>query len=332
MATARVIADELRRRGVAPEPLLREHGLDTTPLWSPFSRSPRGAILCFIEDCLAASGDAALHVTATASAEIGAFHMADYLGLMAPTWGAGCRAIMERFHLVNGGCAFALDEQQEEISARFFSVYEPETHPLEAECTFVAFDGRMRVATGGRYGVLRADFAHPESGASDRIEATLGCPVRFAQGSNRLFFERAAWSFRPRFFNTAGRAIVEAAVAPFQSALAEEDLIRAVRIAIAEGLSRGSANLEGIARRLGLSYRSVQRRLTQKGTSFSEMIDQERRGLALRRMVEPGARASEVGFELGFAEASAFTRAFRRWTGLSPTEYAAQQKPPDDPP
>jgi AraC-like DNA-binding protein len=332
VATARVIADELRRRGIAPEPLLREHDLHTAPLWSPFSRASRGAILCFVEDCLAAAGDPALHVLATATAEIGAFHMADYLGLMAPTFGAGCRAIMERFQLVNGGCAFAIDEQPEEISARFFSVYEPQTHPLEAECTFVAIDGRMRVATGGRYGVLRVDFAHAESAASERLEATLGCPVRYGQGSNRLAFARAAWRFRPRFFNAAGRAIVEAAVAPFQLALGDEDLIRAARNAVAESLSRGSANLEAIARRLGMSYRSLQRRLAEKGTSFSEMIDQERRGLALRRMAEPGARASQVGYGLGFAEASAFTRAFKRWTGMSPTEYAARQKPPGDAP
>ncbi len=326
VATVRVIADELRRRGCDPEPLLREHGLDAAPLWSPFSRAPRGAILCFVEDCLRAADDPALHVSATAAAEIGAFHMADYLGLLAPTFGAGCRAIMERFHLVNGGCAFNIDEQPDEISARLYSVYEPRTHPIEVECTFVAIEGRMRIATSGQYGISSVDFAHRANGAAERLAAAVACPVRFEQGHNRISFERAAWSFEPKFFSAAGRAIVQAAVAPFAAAISDEELVRTVRTAVAEGVSLGVASLDAIARRLGMSDRSLQRRLAEKGTSFAKMVDQEQHHHALRRMSEPGARASEVGYALGFSEASAFTRAFRRWTGMSPSEYAARQR------
>ena len=326
VATVRVIVDELKRRGLDPAPLLGAHGLDTTPLWSPFSRVPRGAVLCFLEDCLRESGDPALHVTATAAAEIGAFHMADYLGLLAPTWGDGCRAVMERFHLVNSGCAFELDEQPEEISARFYSVYERQAHPVEAECTFVAFEDRMRLATGGRYGLVSVDFAHPESGAAERLASAFACPVRFGAGANRIAIERAAWSFVPSFFTAAGRAIVRAAVAPFAAAISDEDVVRTVRTAVSERVARGDASLDGVARSLGTSDRSLQRRLAEKGTSFAKMVDQERHEQALRRMAEPGARASEVGYALGFSEASAFTRAFRRWTGTSPTAFAEAHK------
>jgi AraC-like DNA-binding protein len=328
VATVRVIVDEVKRRHVDPLPLLRTHGLDEAPLWSPYARVPRGAVLCFVEDCLRALDDPALHVAATAAAEIGAFHLVDYLALLAPTWGAGAGAIMDRFHLVNGGCAFFVDKQPEVLTARFTSLYEPRPHPIEVECTFVAVEGRMRVATEGRYGLASVDLAHRDDGTGERLAAAMPCPVRFEQTENRISFERAAWDFSPQFFSAASRSIVQAAFAPFAAAVNDEDLVRAARVAVAEDAGNGPVSLRRVARRLGLSQRSLQRRLAEKGTSFAKMVDQELQEQALRRITEPGARASEVAYALGFSEASAFTRAFRRWTGMSPTEYSARHRRP----
>ena len=130
-ATVRVVAEELRRRGIDPLPLLTLHGLDRAALWSPFARVSRGAVLCFVEDCLALSGDPALHVIATAKTEIGAFQMADYLGLMAPTVASGFGALMNRFYLVNEGCQFAIEERADDVRATFAAIHEAVAHPVE---------------------------------------------------------------------------------------------------------------------------------------------------------------------------------------------------------
>ena len=181
----------------------------------------------------------------------------------------------------------------------------------------------MRIATGGRYGLVSVDFAHRDNGIGDQLAATLACSVQFRQAQNRIAFERAAWNFKPKFFSAAGQAIVQAAVAPFAAAVSDEDLVRAVRTALAGDPTQGPISLDAVARRLGMSDRSLQRRLAEKGTSFAKMADDELHQRALHQMTEPGARASDVAYALGFSEASAFTRAFRRWTGTSPTEYAA---------
>jgi AraC-like DNA-binding protein len=70
-----------------------------------------------------------------------------------------------------------------------------------------------------------------------------------------------------------------------------------------------------------MSERSIQRSLTEESTSYREIVDEVRKGLALSHLSRPGTTAADVAFLLGFSEPSAFTRAFRRWTGTSPTQF-----------
>ena len=77
-------------------------------------------------------------------------------------------------------------------------------------------------------------------------------------------------------------------------------------------------SLAVIASELAMSERSVQRSHTEESTSYREIVVEVRKDLALSR---PGATAADVAFLLGFSEPSAFTRAFRRWTGSSPFQF-----------
>jgi AraC-like DNA-binding protein len=76
-----------------------------------------------------------------------------------------------------------------------------------------------------------------------------------------------------------------------------------------------------VARRLGTSARTLQRRLREEGTSFAAELDAVRRERAEAFLRAPDVSIAEVSWLLGFAEQSAFTRAFRRWTGVAPTEW-----------
>jgi AraC-like DNA-binding protein len=84
-------------------------------------------------------------------------------------------------------------------------------------------------------------------------------------------------------------------------------------------------SLEEIASELAMSERSLQRELRSENTSFRQLIEEVRKEIALQHLSQPGALASEAAFLLGFSEPSAFTRAFRRWTGAAPTQYQAAQ-------
>ena len=88
-------------------------------------------------------------------------------------------------------------------------------------------------------------------------------------------------------------------------------------------LETGDANLDRVASDLGLSRQTLYRRLKAEGTTFEEVLDGLRRKLALRYVRGEGVSAKEAAYRLGFSDPAAFSRAFKRWTGRSPSEMRA---------
>jgi AraC-like DNA-binding protein len=72
-----------------------------------------------------------------------------------------------------------------------------------------------------------------------------------------------------------------------------------------------------------MSRRTLQRRLADRGTSYAGVLDGTRRDLAVRYLRDPALQISEVAYLLGFGEAGSFNRAFKRWTGQTPTDFRA---------
>jgi AraC-like DNA-binding protein len=101
----------------------------------------------------------------------------------------------------------------------------------------------------------------------------------------------------------------------------EESFSRRVREVLAAELRGGNPMIENVAARLGVHPKALTRRLKQEGTSHSELLDSLRRELASRYLSASELNVTEVAFLLGFCDASAFNKAFRRWFGASPRSF-----------
>lgn len=101
----------------------------------------------------------------------------------------------------------------------------------------------------------------------------------------------------------------------------QDQFDEAVRDYLRRALPEGRATLEGLARALALSPRTLHRRLSERNHNFASLLRQTRLELARQYMEEGRISLSEVAFMLGYSEQSAFSRAFRQWTGLTPREY-----------
>lgn len=97
--------------------------------------------------------------------------------------------------------------------------------------------------------------------------------------------------------------------------------ISACQAIIAKLLSTGHATIDHTARQLGMPVRTLQRRLRECGQSYSQLVDAVRCEQACRLLDEPGTCVTDVSKELGYTDPGSFSRAFRRWTGLSPRDY-----------
>jgi AraC-like DNA-binding protein len=102
--------------------------------------------------------------------------------------------------------------------------------------------------------------------------------------------------------------------------LEKDDIIDRVTAAIIDMLPSGGVADEKVAAQLNMSVRSLQRRLKEVGTTFRTLLETVRKDLAATYVCDPDIELVEVAFLLGFSDQSAFSRAFKRWTGKSPSE------------
>jgi AraC-like DNA-binding protein len=93
------------------------------------------------------------------------------------------------------------------------------------------------------------------------------------------------------------------------------------RLVSTSSLGERRPNVQLVARALGMSTRTLQRRLSELGFTYARVITRARTDMARRLLEEPGAKISDVARMLGYSDAGHFTRAFLRWTGLRPREF-----------
>ena len=193
-------------------------------------------------------------------------------------------------------------------------------HPIDYRLASTVAIGRE--ITGAAIAPLEVHLPHPRPPDLQELQRVFGCPVLFDQPESKLVFGRA----------DADRPVVAAdeTLAGYLDQLAEE-VVRTlaesvtfrqrVRKAIWSDLSAGKPSVQQVAARLGVSTRTLQRRLEEEHTSFAAELDSLRHDLATRLLQNRNLAVYEVAFLLGYAEASTFYRAFRRWKNQSPHEF-----------
>jgi AraC-like DNA-binding protein len=100
-----------------------------------------------------------------------------------------------------------------------------------------------------------------------------------------------------------------------------DDLVASLREAVRAYLPDGSPDIKLAARLSGMSVRTLQRRLSEQGMTYSHLLEELRHDAAISLLRDPSLKLSDVGRELGYRDPAIFTRAFRRWTGVTPSEH-----------
>lgn len=98
-----------------------------------------------------------------------------------------------------------------------------------------------------------------------------------------------------------------------------------VEKAIEPMLASGEVSIDRVARELGMSRQTLYRRLKREGVTFEEILEAKRRSLAIRYLKFDRSSVKAAAYKLGFSDPAAFSRAFKRWTGSSPSEFREAQ-------
>lgn len=308
-----------------------EAGLSHLGWEDPDERVPRAAVDAMWNAAVRATGDGALGLRIAQALPPNSAGAMQVVALAAPTLEVGMGHICRYWGLIND----AVEVRAESRPGRWSLIQRSKNgvhlaRPWLDLTAIVLIDAALK-ALARPERPLEVVFPYPRDGASREIEAALSAPVRYDGPHLEL-------AFRPEVakspLKTANPALHEVVAAHAEAAIsrllrerergdaaAGEALVLEVRAAVRARLEAQDTGLPDVADAVGLSARTLQRRLAEAGTSLREVVDEARRQQALAELARDDASITEVAFLLGFSEASAFDRAFRRWTGQSPAEW-----------
>ena len=179
----------------------------------------------------------------------------------------------------------------------------------------------MQAHRGSQWHPRRILYAAPAPRRPKLYASQLGCPLVFNAPVNAIEIER-----RDLYASKAGVDLhVHALLATYAEYLLSkepfsESMRDAISSAIRDGLTMGRSDLGFVSRRLGLSARTLQRKIAASGTSFSALRDETRFELAQSMLLQKDLPISEIAYRLGYSEIAAFTHAFTKRFGRSPQE------------
>jgi AraC-like DNA-binding protein len=178
---------------------------------------------------------------------------------------------------------------------------------------------------------LEVRFTHDPPADAHPLEQFFRCPVRFGGGENAIVFDSAVL-LTPVIAHDAERcaALQREAEALLADMTRPGDFRRDVVSTISREISNGDPSIERVAARLGMHPKALARRLRAERVTFRQLLEDVRFRLARRYLEEPSTSVTEIAFRLGYSEKSAFNRAFKRWTGTAPRDFAgATQRSPE---
>jgi AraC-like DNA-binding protein len=171
-------------------------------------------------------------------------------------------------------------------------------------------------------------LSHPAPTDLAEHRRVLRLPLRFSAPENALVMPTSSLAAPMRHADVALAKSFAVRAKEMMAARAEtaDDVTHRVRRLVARQIASGTPSMAAVARQVGASVSTLRRRLSAEGTTFRRVTEDVRREVAEQELARGSSSCGEVASKLGFANVAAFHRAFRRWTGLAPSDYRRRHR------
>jgi AraC-like DNA-binding protein len=306
---------------------LARFGVHAAEFANPDTRIPYRVGVELLEAAVRASGDPALGLKAGLQIESGDFDVVESAARSAPTFREGILCMARYFRLMNEASEVTLEESGETASwchrttAGFPQNAAVNDFVISSAATFA----RRNVSVWEP--PIELCVTHEKPSYAEEYERMFSAPVRFGAAFTGFVIRRARLEIPMLGANPRVSAAFELHAQQLLNRLRAADGIAGrVRAVVEADLGAGGATMPSTAKRLAMSVATLRRRLEEEGTTYSEILDDLRKKLAERYVRDRSPAISEIAFLLGFSNVTAFHRAFRRWTGVAPSEYRARAR------
>lgn len=317
----RPVVHAVQSAGVDPAPLLAQCGIAPEALRDPDLRVPARACFALWDLAVERLDDPDLGIHVAEAERLEEYGILGYALLSSATVGDAWSWLC-RFHdLVTAGTAFELVVDGPTATMRYAGPLRPQMPRAVVDEIVVGLVGLWRQTTGADWTPLEVRFAYPRPPRVDEHVRVLRAVPTFGAAHDELVVPASLLSMPQRGADPALAEQLAKRLVDLVPSPGEDPLLGDVRAAVARELHTGSVGARTVARRLAVGERTLRRHLRERGTTFRAIVDEVRIARARRHLGEPGTSIVEVAFALGFSDASAFHRAFRRWTGTTPAAF-----------
>ena len=316
--------DKLEQLGMARATLLREAKIDERQLRDPDARIPLEAVARIWRVAAAHVPDPAFGLRLGAETSMRDWGLVGYAVAFSNTLGSGLNRLAHYSRVISDALVVRIDTERDATWVRLDVQPALRAFRPAVDARLAALLSACREMVAAPVSPLLVQLSYREPADVKEYERFFGAPLEFSA---------LASSFLLRTEDLARRvAVADKSLVGYLETLADQQLAiigkehtlreRVSRVLWAE-LSERTPTLEGAARTLGVSARTLQRQLRQEGTTFAKLLAEIRREMAPALLRDGRHGVSEVAFLLGYEDPSAFRRAFQRWFARSPRSFRA---------
>lgn len=218
------------------------------------------------------------------------------------------------------------DVQKQQGQLRFISFAQDSQRPLAPFDAFIAIavQNIRDVMTLGDEAIDEIHLCRPEPKNLAAFQSFFKQPITFDSEYNQLIFPLEMLDKKLAAANANIARIHDQLLDDYLKKLHQKTYTLKVKEVILDCLPDSGISQELVAKRLNMSVRNLHRKLSEEESSFKTLLDTIRKDLALRYLKSSGMSITDVTYSLGFVDQSSFSRAFKRWTGFSPSQFRKQ--------
>lgn len=313
----------LREMAIDPIDVMREAGIDPALFEDPENTISFTTMGQFLSLCVARSGCPHFGLLVGRQGGISSLGIVGLLSQHSPDVRTALRNFVLHLHLHDRGAVPTL-EVQNETAMLGYTIYQK-----NVASTDQIYDGAMAIAfnlmktlCGAKWQPSEVLFCHAEPVDREPYRAFFKVPLRFDAERTALVFP-ATWLDQPmQGVNPQLRRILEAEIETL-NVLSDGDFVSQLRRILQSLIVAGCPSVDQTALLLAMHRRTLNRRLNALGITFKQLLDETRFEIAQQLLRDTRMPMVDIAVSLNYASTSAFTRAFRRWSGATPAAWRA---------
>jgi AraC-like DNA-binding protein len=317
----RLAADRVRRAGIKLQPLLSRFGLNIEQIDDPEQRINAASQIAFVEGVAEALNDDLLGFHLAEEFDVRDLGLLYYVVSSSDTLGNAMKRASRYSRIANEAIVLEYQEAREPRLRLSYSGIPRHADFQQIEFCIVAMVRVARAVTGRRFFPKHVSISHARPDVPPKLVGFLGKSLEFGSDADEIEFPKgsAEWPLVGADARL-NKILLKVCDETLSSRKSSGQLRIAVENATMPLLPHGQAKASAVAEKLGMSERTLVRRLAEEDLTFNEILQQLKASLALRYLEGHGMPVSRVAWLLGYEDTSSFSHACRRWTGKSPRE------------